>query len=79
MQLKIMSSNITREKPKIEICSIEENNQANKTVACFHNWDNMEKIDGYTLNELYEMREQINDAINSMIFDCSNQLSLFGD
>lgn len=51
----------------------------NNLVACLQGWDTEESIDGYSLKELKDLREQLDFAILEMKWKDSNQLSLFGE
>jgi hypothetical protein len=47
-------------------------------VACLHNWDTKEIVDGYTIDELEIMKDMLDDAINKMKSNCNSaQLLLF--
>lgn len=49
-----------------------------EVVACLLNWDTIEAVDGYKLNELRDLSDILNNMIQKMErLDCAGQLYLF--
>ena len=46
-------------------------------IACFHNWDTAECIDGYNLYEVRKMQQKLDDVVSQMISYNPQQLLLF--
>ena len=65
-------------KPKIEIVI---NPITSKPTICLQNWDTVEKVDGYTKDEVENLIEQLNVGVRNMEqeWDKQHTTSLFGE
>ena len=66
--------------PKVILCEVKTSeNENNQKLACLINWDTTEKIDGYSVKELKELRQKLDETILRMAYEDPNQHFLFGD
>jgi hypothetical protein len=52
---------------------------SNVKVACLIDWDTHECVDGYSIKELKDLREKLDEAILRMAYENPNQHYLFGE
>jgi len=55
------------------------NPSSSEKVACLIDWDTKECIDGYSIGELRDLRQKLDETILRMTYEDPNQHFLFGD
>ena len=64
--------------PKVTLCSVKTSEkESSQTLAMLSDWDTLEAIDGYNLYELRQLQQKLDDAVQQLINNDPNQLSLF--
>ena len=64
--------------PKVSLYEVKTSTSgSSKLIACFHDWDTEEAIDGYSFGEMQVLRQKIDDAILMMKNHNPEQLDLF--
>lgn len=64
--------------PKVILCEVRISEKENpQKLACLIDWNTYEKIDGYTVKELKELRQKIDEAILQLSYEDPNQHYLF--